>query len=81
MWVYACVCKCPWRPEDAGPCWAEVTGSYELPDMGAGNQIWSSEREDILLATKPSLQLLFSDCEPATRPVFPASHDNTVLFI
>ena len=39
------VCTWPWRSaESAGSPGAGVTGSCELPDVGAGNQTWSFVR-------------------------------------
>jgi hypothetical protein len=34
-------CRCMWRPEeDSISPRTEGTGSYKLPDIGAGNQTW-----------------------------------------
>lgn len=57
VWVYAHVCRCPWRLEEGvRSARAGVTGGYKLPGMGAG--IW--EEREVFVTARPFLQ-------PATR--------------
>jgi hypothetical protein len=53
--MYMCT---PWRLEAFNPSGAGVTGSWELPDVGAENQTSGPLQEQFLfLNAEPSLQL------------------------
>lgn len=49
MWVCA---------RSVGYLWVQILGSFELPDIGAGNQTWVLQDQFLILPAEPSLQPL-----------------------
>lgn len=67
--IHVCLCLCPWiqvpvkAKEAPNGAWAGVTGTGELPDLGAGSELWSSAKtvwvlkHQAVLRIESSLQL------------------------